>query len=155
MESSNHKQDSNEEEQHHREQQLHQLHDMMEVILHRNSPDRNYLREVEHLGAGSMYVLNTLYQKGVCRASDIAHSLEVTSGAVTGLTDKLLYMGLIHRERSEEDRRVVLLSLSEQGRATYLRLRNNLGERMKTAFSKIETSELEYINQVLSKIMCE
>lgn len=155
MESSKHMQDSNEEEQQHRQQQLHQLHDLMEAILHRNSPDRHYLREVEHLGAGSMYVLNTLYQKGVCRASDIAHSLEVTSGAVTGLTDKLLFMGLIHRERSEEDRRVVLLSLSERGRETYMRLRNNLGERMKAAFSKIETSELEYINKVLSKIISE
>ncbi|WP_018757130.1 MarR family winged helix-turn-helix transcriptional regulator [Paenibacillus terrigena] len=151
MESSNHFEESN-KQQEEREVLLHQLHDMMEVILQKNSPDRHYLRDVEHLGAGSMYVLNALYQKGVCRASDIAHSLEITSGAVTGLTDKLLYMGLIHRERSEEDRRVVLLSLSDQGRETYMRLRNARSERLKAAFSHVGTDEIECLHQILSKI---
>ncbi|MFG6449351.1 MarR family winged helix-turn-helix transcriptional regulator [Roseateles sp. BYS180W] len=45
----------------------------------------------------------------------LARELEVDAGAFTRLLDRLEAKGLIQRERSEQDRRVVMVSLSEDG----------------------------------------
>jgi DNA-binding MarR family transcriptional regulator len=41
--------------------------------------------------------------------------MQITSSAVTFLTDKLVDKGLILRKRGETDRRVVLVSITEEG----------------------------------------
>lgn len=47
--------------------------------------------------------------------SDLKDELDVTTGAVTGLVDRLERMGLVVRHPSEEDRRVTFLALTPEG----------------------------------------
>lgn len=51
--------------------------------------------------------------------STIAKELSVTVGTLTISMNSLVKKGYVHRERSEEDRRVVFISLSEKGRKAY------------------------------------
>jgi DNA-binding MarR family transcriptional regulator len=87
--------------------------------FHSKSADTPY-----NLASGHIFVLSYLYRETKCRSTDIARILGITSGAVTGLTDKLTAHGLIERHRPEDDRRVVQLSLTEQGRETVEVLRS-------------------------------
>ena len=48
--------------------------------------------------------------------SSVAKALSVTVGTLTISVNSLVKKGYVHRERSEEDRRVVLISLTEKGR---------------------------------------
>ena len=45
----------------------------------------------------------------------LVRELEIDAGAVTRLLDRLEAKGLVRRERSSEDRRVVLVHLTEEG----------------------------------------
>ena len=60
-------------------------------------------------------VLRLIAHTGPSRVSRIAHKMQITSSAVTFLTDKLVDKGLILRKRGETDRRVVLVSITEEG----------------------------------------
>ncbi|MNT73310.1 putative HTH-type transcriptional regulator YusO [compost metagenome] len=62
-------------------------------------------------------VLGLLADRGRCTMSELKAALEVTTGAVTGLVDRLERHGLVQRAPSEEDRRVTYLSLTEAGMA--------------------------------------
>jgi len=56
--------------------------------------------------------------EGVAKTSaDLARHLNHDAGATTRLVDQLVERGWVKRERSKEDRRVVNLSLTAQGRA--------------------------------------
>ncbi len=74
--------------------------------------------KIEDLANGQIFLLFLLSKHETCNASDLGKHLGITSGAITGMTDKLVSMNLIIRNRSEEDRRLVLLSLTEKGKAT-------------------------------------
>jgi DNA-binding MarR family transcriptional regulator len=47
--------------------------------------------------------------------SDLADYLEVTPPSVSGIIKKLMQMGYVQKDRSEEDGRVYFLSLTEKG----------------------------------------
>jgi DNA-binding MarR family transcriptional regulator len=63
------------------------------------------------------YLLKFLNSRGTSTPSEVAGEFGITLGAVTGLIDRLLKTGLILRGRSEEDRRLVLISLTDGGKA--------------------------------------
>ncbi|MBZ2167762.1 MULTISPECIES: MarR family winged helix-turn-helix transcriptional regulator [Marinobacter] len=53
----------------------------------------------------------------VIRVSDLGHRLRLDSGTLTPLLKRLAERGLIERRRSEQDERVVTVSLTDQGRS--------------------------------------
>lgn len=58
-----------------------------------------------------------LLQQGACTtAGDIARATNLDAGAVTRLLNRLESKGLVRRSRSQQDRRVINLELSEAGR---------------------------------------
>jgi len=61
-------------------------------------------------------VLSMLSEMSEANMSSLAAGLGTTMGAVTNLVDKLLYAGHVARERSVDDRRVVNVSITPQGR---------------------------------------
>lgn len=74
-------------------------------------------KQMEQPISGSQsYILEKLNNEGPHKVSSLAEALGITAGAVTGLSDKLIASGLAERKRSEEDRRIVYLSITEHGR---------------------------------------
>jgi len=65
-----------------------------------------------------LFLLKYVHDRKVCRPSEIAMEFGVTLGAVTGLIDRLLKLDLVYRERTEEDRRLVLIRLTTRGMDT-------------------------------------
>jgi DNA-binding MarR family transcriptional regulator len=59
-----------------------------------------------------------LHQGHAATTSELARECRIDTGATTRMVDRLEEKGLIERQRSAEDRRVVHLALTEQGRAT-------------------------------------
>jgi DNA-binding MarR family transcriptional regulator len=60
-------------------------------------------------------MLTILAQSGAQKASALAEQLLITSGGVTGIADRLIELGYIKRERGEQDRRVVMLDITDEG----------------------------------------
>jgi len=80
------------------------------------------------------------------------------AGAMTRMLDRLTAKGLIHRSRSAEDRRVVLLELTPAGRSAYPRLREvsmRVMNRSLDDFSAEEARQLESLLLRMSRNLSE
>ncbi|PRY01657.1 MarR family winged helix-turn-helix transcriptional regulator [Allonocardiopsis opalescens] len=70
------------------------------------------------LSYGDFDVLNTLRRRGEpagTKPTELARSSLITSGAMTARLDRLDRLGLVRRERDPDDRRGVLVHLTERG----------------------------------------
>jgi DNA-binding MarR family transcriptional regulator len=65
-----------------------------------------------------------------CRAGEVAKQLEVTPAVITGLVDRLERNGLVDRVPSEQDRRAIVLGVTNKGEQALRKAR--------TAIKKIE-----------------
>jgi len=61
-------------------------------------------------------VLEVLFHKGSLPVNTIGQKVLLTSGSITTAVQRLEKKGLVRRERSEDDARVVLVHLTESGR---------------------------------------
>ena len=66
----------------------------------------------------SYYVLMRIGSGYAATASDLSRALDTDSGSMTRMLDRLEAQGLILRQRSDGDRRVARLYLTESGRIT-------------------------------------
>ncbi|ABZ84148.1 transcriptional regulator, marr family [Heliomicrobium modesticaldum Ice1] len=95
-----------------------------------------------NLADGQIFLLHILWKSGTCKATYLADQIGITSGAVTGMMDKLAGMGLITRERSEKDRRVVMVSLTDEGLKTVQAVQEARFERLKGQLRELSGTEL-------------
>lgn len=84
----------------------------------------------------------TLARKGSLKMSELAQILGLTAGAVTAASDKLIDHGYVTRIRDENDRRIVYLAITVEGRETLQRLRNVGRLKMSEAFSHLDKKRL-------------
>jgi len=86
-------------------------------------------------------------------AADLCKVISYDAGAMTRMLDRLEAKGLIRRTRSSQDRRLLKLELTEEGRAAYPRMREiamNVANRFLRGFSKTEARQLEnLLNRML------
>jgi DNA-binding MarR family transcriptional regulator len=79
-------------------------------------------------------------------ASDLCKGISYDAGAMTRMIDRLESKGLLRRERSPDDRRLVYLELTEEGKAAFPRMRElsmNVANRFLRGFTKVEARQLE------------
>lgn len=98
-------------------------------------------------------VLYKLAEKGQQRASELAHILSITTGGMTGITDKLVEGGYIHRERDDKDRRVVYLSISEKGIAALKKMEAARKILIEKTFSGLTEDELKQFKNTANKML--
>ncbi len=87
------------------------------------------------------------------RMKDIADRMELTTGTVTVMIDRLQVMGLVERCRNENDRRSYKILLSERGRAYYEEHRKRQKELVRKLALKISDSDREVCERVLENFM--
>lgn len=75
--------------------------------------------EFKDLTVNDMHVIEAIDAKEAKNMSTVARTLLVTTGTLTISVNGLVKKGFVERTRSEEDRRVVLISLTEKGRRAF------------------------------------
>jgi len=65
-----------------------------------------------------VHLLWQLQQRGPCTQATLAADLRVTPRAITALVDGLVATGFVTREPHPADRRAILVTFTERGRAT-------------------------------------
>lgn len=101
-------------------------------------------------------VLVFLGQSGAGRMSDIAAHMFSSLSNMTVIVDKLVKKGLVERSRSQEDRRVVMIALTEKGEEYYLQhheVKLELSRRMLGALDENERNMyLAFIDKIIRNI---
>ena len=86
-------------------------------------------------------------------AGDLCRDLHHDSGAFTRVLDQLENRGLIRRERSETDRRVVLLHLTPDGRRVVETLLPIVVDRLNHALAEFSAAEVATLAKLLRRLI--
>lgn len=84
--------------------------------------------------------------------SSVARDLNITIGTLTISINNLLHKGYVDRARSNEDRRIVLISLTDKGLKVYKHHADFHDDMIKTTISKLTDEEMEVLVSVLGNI---
>ena len=94
----------------------------------------------------------TMIESEQTTLGDVAKRLMVTPAVVTGLIDRLERRGYVRRINSTDDRRRVLLALTDEGRAAAESVSSQLREEMAAALGSFSVSELEQLDTSLERL---
>lgn len=83
---------------------------------------------------------------------EIAEYFSVTSGAVTQLIDGLVNKKLVTRTEHEEDRRVLVIVLTNHAQEALKQFKNDYYDDLLPMFDTLDESELETLTGLLNKI---
>lgn len=97
------------------------------------------------------HMLTLIAQKNTCNVSYLAEKLEVKPSAITVMIDRLVQSGYVERRHDEQDRRAVLLSVTERGSEVLAEARKRSREVLKKHLSVLSTDELEMLITILEK----
>ncbi|MEG1291068.1 MAG: MarR family transcriptional regulator, partial [Lachnospiraceae bacterium] len=75
--------------------------------------------EFKDISNNDMHIVEAIGKEQSKNMSTVAKALSVTVGTLTIAINSLVKKGYVNRVRSEEDRRVVLISLSPKGERAY------------------------------------
>ena len=100
----------------------------------------------------NIILLDSLSEKGVLVMSEIAAILNLSMGAATGIVDKMIEQGLLKRERSEEDRRVVKVQLEKKGKEMADKVRVDLVNMTNDIYSVLTEAEKKEFIRILKKV---
>jgi DNA-binding MarR family transcriptional regulator len=93
--------------------------------------------------------------KDACRSSpgDLASDLELSSGAMTSRLDRLEQAGLVRRLPDPEDRRGVVVELTDKGREAWDLAANVQGRREAFFARTLTKPEQKQLNTLLRKLL--
>jgi DNA-binding MarR family transcriptional regulator len=97
-----------------------------------------------------MHLRDELALNGATLCSQLRHN----SGTLTRIIDQLELRGLVQRERSHEDRRVVRLKVTDAGQITVAALIPRVVDRLNFALRDFTSTEFEELIRLLTKMNC-
>ena len=98
-------------------------------------------------------ILIGLRDGAVASCADIARHMNHDTGATTRLIDQLEERGLLVRTRSKHDRRVIHLTLTQEGRTTTKALVPRVVELWNGALKDFSHTEVETLVDLLSRLI--
>lgn len=108
--------------------------------------------EYKDISVNDMHIMEAIGIQESKNMSTVARTVSVTVGTLTTAINHLVKKGYVERVRSEKDRRVVLVSLSEKGEKAYLH-HKIFHERMVSAvLDGLDKDETEDLTKALIKL---
>ena len=99
----------------------------------------------------SMLLLE-LHRGGKLNMGELSQRLHITQGVATRMVDLLLEKGLMERGRDEEDRRVVLVSLSRKGARIVRQIEEHNRSRIGDFLAAVPEKERYYLLEFLKRL---
>jgi DNA-binding MarR family transcriptional regulator len=97
-------------------------------------------------------ILQTLLEKEALRMNELARTLGVSKANVTGLVDRMVRSRFIERMRSDDDRRVVFVTLTPKGRRTVQRMLSTQRKEWRRIMETLRPRDLEIFMNSLDQL---
>lgn len=97
-------------------------------------------------------LLGALARSGELSAGQLATEAALTPATVTQMIDTLSAAGLVERSRSERDRRVVTIRLTDEGRRRHARKDAELLDKYREAMLEFDQHELGAASRVMARL---
>jgi DNA-binding MarR family transcriptional regulator len=105
-----------------------------------------------NLTISEIHIIEQIGISGNKKMTDVAEAMGITLATMTAAADRLEKKGCIVRERSNADRRIVLLSLTRYGSVVF-KLHNRFHKRMVgKVVEEFDEKEIEVLSSALLKL---
>ena len=133
-----------------REQLIKEIFDRDKAMLHATQGDiiPDWLNV--DLTMPQLKITLLLYWRNRMRMGDLATILQKNISTATGIIDRLVEHKLVKREEDPEDRRVVVVSITAEGRQLCDALWQNNRDRFAKILSRLSTDELKIVAQAMN-----
>ena len=108
--------------------------------------------EFKDISVNDMHIIEAIGMREPKNMSTVARTLSVTVGTLTIAINNLVKKGYVERVRSQEDRRVVLISLSEKGEKAYVHHQNFHDKMVLAVLKDLNMEETEALTNALLKL---
>ncbi|MFX3636338.1 MAG: MarR family winged helix-turn-helix transcriptional regulator [Candidatus Pristimantibacillus sp.] len=87
------------------------------------------------------------------KVSELADSIGLTPGAITGVVDKLLAEGYVNRERALDDRRVVYVEITAKGKELIAEVLETQGEMISQFFNVLPEEDIQHLRRIFTQML--
>jgi MarR family transcriptional regulator, organic hydroperoxide resistance regulator len=124
---------------------LKQLTDTVKQSMHEQ------FKEMRVTGPQGM-LMHTLVHNGKMKISDLSEMLALSNSTVSGILDRLEKHGFVERSRSEEDRRVVYVNVTDEFRKHAQEHFEEIEKKLESMMNKATQDELDKITMGLETL---
>jgi DNA-binding MarR family transcriptional regulator len=128
---------------------------VIEAILYLYTESRRITKELARradLTGPQLTVVKLLEQIGDLSLSSLSEKIRAQNSTVTGIIDRMEREGLVTRERSKEDRRVVYIRLTEKGRGLARGIPVEPMEIFRSALETLSAQEMRDLMRIMTKV---
>jgi DNA-binding MarR family transcriptional regulator len=128
---------------------------VLEAIIYLYTESRRITKELAKradLTGPQLTVVKLLEQVGDLSLSELSDKIRAQNSTVTGIIDRMEREGLVTRERSKEDRRVVHIRLTPKGRALAGEIPVEPMEIFKGALQSLSAQEMRDLMRIMTKV---
>ena len=97
-------------------------------------------------------ILNFLHLRGPTKMSDMAHAMQVTTAAMTGIVDRLVRDGYTVRVYDASDRRIIRIKLTSKGSKIVEKINQDRRQMIIRIFGRISHAERQEYLRILMHI---
>lgn len=109
-------------------------------------------KEIQGINPSQYFILKILWQSGPQKAVELAEILQLTPGAITGATDKLVSEGYAERKGIKEDRRIVYLEITKRGKQLIESMIENQTKVTARFFEGLPDEDIHHLIRIYNKI---
>ena len=99
-----------------------------------------------------VFLIHALGEGGRLNMTELANRMSVALSTVTGIVDRLIAKGCVIRERTEEDRRLVFVELTEKGQTMFQQDREAQRRIGMEVLSRLSETEQEKLINLIGKL---
>jgi DNA-binding MarR family transcriptional regulator len=112
-----------------------------------------YLGEAADTGLtrSQFYLLRHLYRHGRLTVSDLAEWMNVKLPTMSPIIERLEELGLVRKEKAAKDRRVVVVSLTDEGQKVILRMEANWRRLLESRLRVLSEEDQERLISLLER----
>lgn len=100
-----------------------------------------------------LFTMLLVEKNGEIIMSKIADYINVSMSTANGIVERLVKNGYLNRDRSDSDRRIVIIQLTDKGKQIVHELKNVIFEYIRLIYEALDDEERKLILKVFTKIM--
>jgi len=131
---------------------------LFQEVMHLFKHSMNKLLDETGMSAPQGMVLGLLSKNKKMKITELSHELCLSNSTVSGIIDRLEKQGMVMRERSEKDKRVVYVNISSEFKDMHKIFHNQLVKNIENIMSKGSMEDLHKISEgleILKKLLSD
>lgn len=113
---------------------------------------KEWSNQLQGINYSQYLILRILSRSGPQRAAQLAEVTQITPGAITSATDKLVVEGYAERKGDKEDRRVVYLEITDKGKELVESMAQEQNKITMKFFQGLPEEDIQHLIRIYHKI---